>query len=176
MLVWPRARLRLRATAAGCLALVLVTGCNRTTRSIFFDGIASGPPPTTNKVRENLLRDNQQLQRQLAQTRKELEIAMATKVADEVERLSAEQAQNWSEVSSLLPKREQSGAIDWSQALDDGIIAPRSGVAPDAPAQSTLDLDVKLARTPGGVFAVDFQHKAHTKWLTCDSCHPRSSQ
>lgn len=158
---------------AGCgLVLVLAVGCNQKTRSLFFDGVDSGPLPPTTKVRENLLRDLRELERELAKTKRDLEIVRNRKNEDEADRLPAETAEKWADVSELLPKHEGSDEVDWGQALYDGVIAPRPGLGADAPVQAVLDFNVNIARAAGGGFGVKFSHVAHTQWLSCDSCHP----
>ncbi len=173
MHVWARRDLRLLVLAACCFGLVLAaSGCSQKSRSIFFDGVDSGPLPPTTKVRESLLRDIRQLERKLAATQKELEFIKTRRDGDEDARLPSEEAKNWPAASELLPKHEKTGKVDWGKALYDGTIAPRPGLAADAPIQAVLDFNVKIARAGGGGFAVEFSHNAHTQWLGCSSCHP----
>ncbi len=159
----------------GCclaLALTLPSGCSQKVRSIFLDGVDSGPPPPTTKLRRNLLSEIQTLERELAATKRELEAARNADKALEREPLPVETAASWPEVSELLPKHSGTGEIDWNEALRAGTVAPRSGVEPGTPAQAVLDFDVRLARTGTGFVAVTYAHADHTQWLTCGNCHP----
>ncbi len=155
------------------IGLVVAGGCGQKTRSIFFDGVDSGPLPPTTKVRENLQRDIKHLERKLAATERQMQLMRTRKPGeDEADRLPTEAAPDWDAVSELLPTHEKTGRVDWGKALFDGAIAPRPGLETDSPVQAVLDFDVKIARAGGGGFAVTFSHNAHTQWLACSSCHP----
>ncbi len=76
----------------------------------------------------------------------------------------------WDDVVRLLPK-DHVGNPDWSAALDEKVIAPRAGVAPDAPESEVLTLDVELVAKSDPAFTVVFSHQKHGAWLTCANCH-----
>ena len=63
------------------------------------------------------------------------------------------------------------GSINWVQALDIGVIDPRSSVTGDGE-MSVMDLDILMTNTRS-MPRVLFPHKAHTQWLTCSNCHPQ---
>jgi c(7)-type cytochrome triheme protein len=67
--------------------------------------------------------------------------------------------------------RDQAGLIDWVQALEKGLIAPRKGILGDGELQS-LDMDIVLTNT-GAMPNVRFPHRQHTEWLACENCHPK---
>jgi c(7)-type cytochrome triheme protein len=56
--------------------------------------------------------------------------------------------------------------------LKPGAIAPRPSPDPSAPDQAVLELDVELASSGNKINNVTFSHGAHTRWLTCNNCHP----
>lgn len=67
------------------------------------------------------------------------------------------------------------GFVDWMQALNDGIIAPREAfpgkepvVDPKAVPDNIL-IKAKLDFMPD----VIFPHSSHEKWLKCSICHPK---
>ena len=66
--------------------------------------------------------------------------------------------------------RDSGGLIDWIGAIDNGLITPRSVLEGDAEMHA-VDLDLVLRNTSSMPF-VKFPHLPHTKWLTCENCHP----
>lgn len=66
--------------------------------------------------------------------------------------------------------RDANGFPDWMRALKEGLIQPRTGLAPGA-AMGVLDLDVVMKNTKEMPY-VRFPHKSHTLWLDCSNCHP----
>ncbi len=66
--------------------------------------------------------------------------------------------------------RDSHGIINWSQALDSGLIAPRTGVTGGEKMHS-VDFDVVFKNTASMPY-VRFPHLSHTKWLSCKDCHP----
>ena len=167
----------LAVTAVGGLALALLSGCSAESRqkvfSIFFDGVQDGKeqaaPPPTRRVRRDLLREIEELKRELAAAR-EAAKAQKKETTEEGQR-PAERAKTWEEVAELLPK-DRAGHVDWMQALKAEAIAPRPGLDPKAPEQAVLELDVALASSPTKLFRLTFSHAPHTRWLTCANCHP----
>lgn len=156
------------------LAAGLLAGCGAETWEkvlpLFFDGITKpGPPPPTRRVRRDLLREIEELKRELAEARAAAQ-ARADAGAEE-HRPAVERAESWAEAERLLP-RDPAGQVDWSEALRSGAIAPRPAADPRAPAQAVLDLDLELARAGSRVFRARFSHGSHTAWLACGSCHP----
>ena len=66
--------------------------------------------------------------------------------------------------------RDARGVINWIEALDSGIIAPRTGITGTEKMHS-VDFDVIFKNTASMPY-VRFPHLPHTKWLTCKNCHP----
>lgn len=69
-----------------------------------------------------------------------------------------------------LPRDTAGNLVRWVQALDSGVIAPRSSLWSSAPAR-VLDQDLIIAKF-GSMPAVKFPHRPHTLWLDCSNCHP----
>lgn len=59
--------------------------------------------------------------------------------------------------------------VRWAQAMDSGIIAPRSNLWPDTKIR-VLDQDIYLD-VGGSMGVVRFPHRQHTLWLDCSNCH-----
>ena len=165
----------LAITAVGCLAAVLITGCSAETRQkilpIFFDGFSQGEPrprPPTRRVRRDLLREIEELKRELADVRAAEKASQAAGPSEKKER-PVEEADTWEEAAKFLPK-DPAGGVDWVQALSAGTIAPRPGGDPKTPERAVMDMDVVLGSTP--ISSVRYPHAAHTQWLSCENCHP----
>lgn len=76
-------------------------------------------------------------------------------------------------VSKLLPK-DPAGNIDWMEALNSGIIDPRSSLS----GGRTTNTDFRFGFDffllgPDSTFNAYFPHSAHTQWADCAQCHPR---
>ncbi|MDH3319143.1 MAG: hypothetical protein OEO84_05565 [Betaproteobacteria bacterium] len=77
------------------------------------------------------------------------------------------------EALSKLPPASGGNLVRWGAALQQGLIAPRSGA--DAKSGSdamVLELDVLLDPN-GSLPPVRFAHADHTRWLDCSNCHPQ---
>ena len=162
-------------TALG-LVLALLVGCSTETRQrwlpYFFDGVPEDgrpQPPPTRKVRQDLQREVEALRLENADLRAAAKAKAESGRGAETER-PAERARTWQEAEALLP-RDPHGAVDWSGAIEAGVIQPRAGLDPVAPTQAMFDLDVKVAGRHR-FFASVFHHAPHTRWLACGSCHP----
>lgn len=153
------------ALVGGCLLAVALSACG-----VLFD---KGPPPPTRRVRRDLLREIEELKQQLAEA-KTTEAPVTRKGGTAPERVPppVEKFETWKEAAELLPK-DTAGHIDWVQALQAGVIAPRPGLDPRAPERVVLDLDVELAFSQSKIFTVTFPHGAHTQLLACRSCHSK---
>ena len=66
--------------------------------------------------------------------------------------------------------RDDGGLIDWIGAIDNGLISPRAVLQGEGEMHA-VDLDLVLKNTSSMPF-VKFPHLPHTKWLTCENCHP----
>jgi c(7)-type cytochrome triheme protein len=68
-----------------------------------------------------------------------------------------------------LPPDVVGNKVRWVQALESGLIAPRTNILPETKIR-VLDLDVIMPRT-AEMPMVRFPHKQHTEWLDCSNCH-----
>lgn len=66
--------------------------------------------------------------------------------------------------------RDEWGIIDWVKTLNEGLIAPRTGLT-GTERMHSVDFDV-IFRNTASMPYVRFPHKPHTQWLTCKNCHP----
>lgn len=66
------------------------------------------------------------------------------------------------------------GNIDWVQALDQGLIAPRVSVS-GAGAMKRRSDEIIMRNTREMPWVM-FPHKQHTEWLDCSNCHPQPFQ
>lgn len=66
------------------------------------------------------------------------------------------------------------GNIDWVQALDQGLIAPRVSVSGAGTMKRRSD--EIIMRNTREMPWVMFPHKQHTEWLDCSNCHPKPFQ
>jgi c(7)-type cytochrome triheme protein len=65
---------------------------------------------------------------------------------------------------------DRMGRVNWVQALDAGLVAPRADLE-GAARMRRLDADIVMTDTRQMPHVL-FPHRAHTEWLSCDSCHP----
>ena len=73
---------------------------------------------------------------------------------------------------ALLPA-DPGGNIDWSAALQQGVIRPRSALPGDTSTGEAPELDVNYEfKGENATFTAVFPHAAHLKWLRCENCHP----
>ena len=73
-----------------------------------------------------------------------------------------------------LPK-DGLGNVNWTVAVVEGVIAPRSSLTSveDDELDMPLDLNIFIeAKTPL-MANVLFPHSIHTYWLSCNNCHPK---
>jgi c(7)-type cytochrome triheme protein len=85
--------------------------------------------------------------------------------------LAVERSMRWEKIGPLLPKDAQ-GEVDWTAALNNGTIRPRSGLDPKEPELQPLALDFTLVPEGMPEFETVFRHTTHTRWMGCDTCHP----
>lgn len=159
---------------APVLLVGLVVGCSAPTRqqvlSVLVDGVVQDTAPPRRRVRRDLLREIEELKRELERARAGAEASGGGGAAGGAV-LPVEEAKSWSEAVELLPTGPD-GDVDFAQALRDGTIAPRAGPGPDAEAEAVFQMDVERVPSDGDMFKVIFSHEAHTEWLACPSCHP----
>lgn len=73
--------------------------------------------------------------------------------------------------SKPFPMAKYGNQIDWSQALQRGLIAPRRFLK-EEPSGMTLDRTITLEAESSGIPHGEFPHQAHLEWMGCDMCHP----
>jgi c(7)-type cytochrome triheme protein len=70
-----------------------------------------------------------------------------------------------------LPKSRSGNYVNWSKAVENGLVTPRSDIHnPDA-LPIVLDLNI-VREVKGSMPDVVYPHKQHTQWLDCSNCHP----
>ena len=70
-----------------------------------------------------------------------------------------------------LPEDSAGNQVQWVDALQRGVIVPRTSLDPERKIRQ-LDLDVYL-NAYGSTPIVRFPHREHTLWLDCANCHER---
>jgi c(7)-type cytochrome triheme protein len=73
------------------------------------------------------------------------------------------------EALSRLPADAAGNQVRWVEALEKGLINPRTNIHPETKVR-TLDLDIVLNKR-GSLPLVKFPHRQHTAWLDCTICH-----
>lgn len=73
------------------------------------------------------------------------------------------------EALAPLPRDEVGNRVRWVQALDQGLIAPRTHLLPGTEVRLRDD-DIIVSKF-GSMPAVKFPHRPHTLWLDCSNCH-----
>jgi c(7)-type cytochrome triheme protein len=73
------------------------------------------------------------------------------------------------EALSRLPVDTAGNQVHWVQALERGVIDPRTNILPGTQVM-VIELDIYL-NMKGGTPIVRFPHRAHTLWLDCTNCH-----
>jgi len=154
-----------------CYLAAFSSGCSAELQdkllTTFFDDVKS--PPPKRKLRQDVVRENDQLKAELAEAKRLL--ADKDGNAGENEVSPGEKAKSWPELAKLLPKAA-GNSLDWTAGVKAKIIAPRPGTDPRDPEQAPLDLDLELATSSNRLYAAVFPHNAHTQWLSCTNCHP----
>jgi c(7)-type cytochrome triheme protein len=75
------------------------------------------------------------------------------------------------ELQERLPKSKFGNEIDWSKALDDGLISPKDSLSGGT--REIVNIKVfTLKAEMSGISSAVFPHKTHEQWLDCSSCHP----
>ena len=155
-----------------CYLATALSGCSAEIQdkivATFFDDVKA--PPPKRKLREDVVRENNQLKAELAEAKRLLAEKDSGKTG-ESQIPQAEKAKTWPELAKLLPKGA-GNTLDWTAAMRAKIIAPRPGIDPKDPEQAPLDLDLELATSSNRLYAAVFPHNAHTQWLSCGNCHP----
>jgi c(7)-type cytochrome triheme protein len=79
------------------------------------------------------------------------------------------QLQQPADALAPLPRDSAGNLVHWIQALDSGVINPRTNLLPETKVR-VLDQDLIIAKF-GSMPAVKFPHRQHTIWLDCGNCH-----
>ncbi|MBI5505237.1 MAG: hypothetical protein HY899_10580 [Deltaproteobacteria bacterium] len=177
-------KLRRRCTAVCLIAALAVVagvmGCGREARyrtlNVLFEGV---PPPGEEVANQAVVRRPRRLPPP----------APAVIPADAPPPLwpaaGLAPLRTWDDVVRLLPK-DQAGNPDWTGAIEEKVIAPRSvldldaaeseAITLDALESATVAPDVDLVSKSDPAFDVTFSHRKHGAWLTCANCHPAPFQ
>jgi c(7)-type cytochrome triheme protein len=161
------------STRAAFSALVLISlltlvACSTKTKQIFFD---IQPPSQKELAEQELQRQADLIQAQAKEMsdRRSSGISSALFNQDDGPRPEIETVKEWDQVKRILPKDYKKN-IDWSSALNEGLIRPRVGKDPRTLWASMFQWDFTIE----GEEAEDdafFPHSAHTAWLGCKNCH-----
>ena len=81
--------------------------------------------------------------------------------------LPIEELSSWEDVLALMPK-DYKGDADWSAAVRQGLVKPRTGADPSAQLASAFKYDFIIDNPKKESI---FPHSAHTEWLGCKNCH-----
>jgi c(7)-type cytochrome triheme protein len=73
------------------------------------------------------------------------------------------------EALSRLPPDSAGNMVRWVDALEKGVINPRTNIRPET--QVRIREDDILMNLRGSMPIVRFPHRAHTLWLDCSNCH-----
>ncbi len=76
---------------------------------------------------------------------------------------------SWEKAQEELPAHEL-GGVDWSAALEEGLVRPRTLGNPQAADAAAFKYDF-IIEAKKEKFNVLFPHSAHTGWLGCENCH-----
>jgi len=140
--------------------LAIIPSCSNKTMSLLFDV----PPPKPET--ESTTDPTEALQQAPATTDSLLQAFAAEPNA---EKLPIEDVLDWQQAQEMLPK-DYKGKVDWSAALEQGLIRPRSGDDPKSPYASLFKYDfIMQSEKPKN--EAYFPHSAHTEWLGCKNCH-----
>lgn len=188
---------RVKRFALVSISLLVVVACSSDTRQLFFDI----QPPTDTDMAEKSLSDQGAKTATLANDSK---LSMETwaflfpSLNSDLPAPPIEKILDWEEVESRLPKDEEDN-VDWTAALEQGLIQPRPGSDPKTLLMSTFQWDFIIPAIvdeeeededeevkddevdesdtvqngiPGGhEDDAYFPHSAHTQWLSCKNCH-----
>ena len=75
------------------------------------------------------------------------------------------------ELKEKLPGSRFGNEIDWSRALDEGLITPEDTIMGSTREMVNIKT-LKLRAEMAGISAAVFPHKTHEQWLDCSGCHP----
>ncbi len=79
--------------------------------------------------------------------------------------------EKFEELKRKMPKSEFGDGIDWSKALEDGVIKPKNSLK-EGFEPMIITKKLSLEAEMGGIPPAVFPHKIHAEWTDCDMCHP----
>ena len=77
----------------------------------------------------------------------------------------------FAELKKKLPAAKFGNEIDWSKAIETGLIKPKKSLSSSF-TPVTVDRNLTLEAEMSGIPPAVFSHKIHTEWLDCTVCHP----
>jgi len=142
--------------------LMITTSCSDKAMSVLFDV----PPPK--EITEPTVEVSEALS-QAPATTDNLSPVFTFAQDPNAERPPIEDVLDWQKAQEMLPK-DYKGKVDWSAALRQGIVRPRSGEDPRSQYATIFKYDfIMRAEKPKN--EAYFPHSAHTEWLGCKNCH-----
>ncbi len=75
------------------------------------------------------------------------------------------------ELQSKMPPDKFGNEINWTKALNDGLIKPKYSIE-GGKRGIVLDKTLTLRAEMAGIAPGVFPHKTHEQWLDCSNCHP----
>jgi c(7)-type cytochrome triheme protein len=143
--------------------VLFVLSCSTSSRQIFFDI----PPPNEQELAEKA---RQEAARSEALSRQEANGSGGFSTPqDNLPPPDVESHLSWARAQEELPENEL-GGIDWTAALEQGLIRPRTGADPKAKDAAAFKYDFIIEGKKPKFDAI-FPHSAHTAWLGCQNCH-----
>lgn len=76
------------------------------------------------------------------------------------------------ELQKKLPPAKYGNEINWSKALDDGLIKPKDSLSDKKSTLVNINKPLTLQAELNGISSAIFPHKSHELWLDCSNCHP----
>ncbi len=145
-------------------SLLIVISCSTSTRQLFFDI----PPPSQEELAEQARLEAEQAAADTPQ-QENAGFSMAGPIDDNQPRPEIESLRDWEQVLAILPKDYKKKA-DWSAALKQGLVRPRTGADPKSQYATMFKYDfiMKAEKPKNDAY---FPHSAHTEWLGCKNCH-----
>ena len=167
--------------------MLTVFACSTETRQLFFDI----QPPTAEKLTKKSpkQKDSTVSRAQGEGFAMSSSMFMLPSVINENAPPPAiEEVMDWEKAEEMLPKDEEDN-VDWSAALRQGLIRPRTGSDPRTLWMTSFQWDFVIRATEeededededdededdeegGNEDDAYFPHSAHTQWLSCKNCH-----
>lgn len=150
--------------------MLLIASCSTETKQLFFDI----QPPTVKDLaekelqRQAVLIESQSMELKQGQSGN-LGGSLFYPAEDNAPRPDIESIKEWDQVKKILPKDDEKN-IDWSNALNNGLIRPRPGKDPRSLWATAFQWDFVIKQEDREDDAF-FPHSAHTVWLGCKNCH-----